>query len=104
MTSKPRCFVHLDYMPVCSQERLDIQRAVRVLTLYMSKPTKMALNALKKLAAYLAYSKDMRLWFEGAQMQSTRRDRWRSSTLQQPVAKLVSRLSCSVTQTGQVAR
>lgn len=63
-----------------SQERLDIQHAVRVLSSYMSKPTKMALNALKKLTAYLAYTKDMRLRFEGAQRHSTLHDRRRRST------------------------
>ena len=45
-----------------AQDRYDIQFPVRLLASYMSKPTLLPMTALKKLASYLAFSKDMRMF------------------------------------------
>jgi hypothetical protein len=59
-----------------SQERCDIQHSVRVLATYMSKPTKMAMSGIKKLACYLMFSKDMKMHYKKAELYHTTWQRW----------------------------
>ena len=47
-----------------SQERLDIQHVTRILSSYMSRPTKTALSAIKKVACYLQSTSGMVLRYE----------------------------------------
>ena len=59
-----------------SQERCDIQHSVRVLATYMSKPTKVAMAAVKKLTSYLVHTQDMRLHYPKVDMNQTTLQRW----------------------------
>ena len=59
-----------------AQERFDIQHSVRVLSSYMSRPTKQALNAVKKLVSYLQYTQDMRMEFPRMSLRSSVFSRW----------------------------
>ena len=60
-----------------AQDRYDIQFPVRLLASYMSKPTLLAMAALKKLASYLAFSKDMRMFFPNVKENFTVFTRWK---------------------------
>ena len=60
-----------------SQERLDIQHAVRLLSSYMMNPTKTAMAAVKKLTGYLQNTADMSLRFERAEAYNTVFNRWK---------------------------
>eukprot|EP00435_Cladocopium_sp_Y103_P032857 s676_g8.t1 len=62
------------------QERCDVQHSVRVLATYMSKPTRTAMNALKKLTNYLVYSSDMHLHYPQVEMHQTTFRRWYGGT------------------------
>ena len=59
-----------------SQERYDIQHTVRVLATYMAKPTKTSMCAIKKLANYLLYSKDMKMHYPKVGLHETTFQRW----------------------------
>eukprot|EP00435_Cladocopium_sp_Y103_P019244 s76_g4.t1 len=59
-----------------SQERCDIQHSVRVLSTYMARPTKTAMSAVKKLASYLVFTKDMKLFYSKVELRQTTMQRW----------------------------
>ena len=60
-----------------SQERLDIQHVTRILSSYMSRPTKTALSAIKKVACYLQGTSDMVLRYEQTDEFTTVFSRWK---------------------------
>ena len=59
-----------------AQERLDIQHSVRLLASYMAKPTKTALNGLKKLGSYLVQTNDMKMEFPAVDEGQSVFNRW----------------------------
>ena len=77
MQRKPNCSgQHLEFAIYLSQERYDIQHTVRVLATYMAKPTKTSMCAIKKLANYLLYSKDMKMHYPKVGLHETTFQRW----------------------------
>ena len=60
-----------------SEERLDIQHVTRILSSYMSRPTKTALSAIKKVACYLQGTSDMVLRYEQTSEFTTVFSRWK---------------------------
>ena len=65
------------------QERFDVQHSIRILSSYMSRPTKQAMNGLRKLVSYLQYSKDMRMKFDCVQKRSSVFHRWNDVDLEE---------------------
>ena len=59
-----------------SQELCDIQHSVRVLAMYMARPTKTAMSAIKKLACYVMFSKDMKMYYMKAELYQTIMQKW----------------------------
>ena len=49
-----------------SHDRIDIQFAVKILSSYMSRPTKNAYCGLRKLACYLKSTADFEIEFSGS--------------------------------------
>ena len=66
-----------------SQERIDVQRSVRILSTYMASPTKTAMAAIKKLTMYLQTTQDMALRFEKTEGQCSVFGRWKHLTSEQ---------------------
>ena len=83
MLSKEEAKIFRSALGICvyiSQERADVQFAVRMLASFMSNPTKNSMNALKKLASYLQWTGDMCMRFERATLRSNVFGRWHHVT------------------------
>eukprot|EP00434_Breviolum_minutum_P013358 symbB.v1.2.011770.t1/scaffold750.1/size323489/22 len=59
-----------------SHDRIDIQFAVKILSSYMSRPTKNAYCGLRKLACYLKSTADFEIEFSGSYEYQSIFDRW----------------------------
>ena len=59
-----------------NQERCDIQHSVRVLATYMSQPTRASMSEIKKLASYLVFTKDMRLFYNKVELFQPTMQKW----------------------------
>ena len=66
-----------------SQERIDIQHSVRILSTYMASPTKAAMAAINKLTKSLQTTQDMVLRFEKTEEQGSVFCRWKHLSSEQ---------------------
>jgi hypothetical protein len=44
--------------------------------MYMARPTKTAMSAIKKLACYVMFSKDMKMYYKKAELYQTTMQKW----------------------------
>ena len=59
-----------------AHDRIDIQYAVKILSSYMSRPTKNAYSGLRKLACYLRSTADFEVEYSGSYEYQSIFDRW----------------------------